>query len=57
MDKDNDLISPGQLMAAVWSAALALAVGILPRSTAGQAGSAGWLSAIAAVPASEVTHQ
>lgn len=50
MDKDKDLISPGQLMAAVWSAALALAVGILPRAVAEHSGTVGWLAAVAAVP-------
>ena len=49
MDK-KDLISPGQLMAAVWAASLALAVGILPGAVAAQSGGAGWLAAVAAVP-------
>ncbi len=51
MDKGKHCISPGQLMAMVWTSVLALAVDILPRLTAHQSGAAGWLAPLAAIPA------
>lgn len=48
MDKRE--ATPGQLMSAVWAAALAFGAGIVPRLAARQAGAAGWLAPAVALP-------
>lgn len=46
----DDRISLRQLLALLFAALLAPAIGVLPAQTAAQAGEAGWLSALAALP-------
>lgn len=46
----DDRISLRQLLALLFAALLAPAIGVLPSQTAALAGEAGWLSALAALP-------
>ena len=50
MKREADGISPGQLVAVFRLAVLAVAVGVLPRAAARQAGRAGWLAPLLAAP-------
>ena len=53
----DDRISLRQLLALLFAALLAPAIGVLPSQTAALAGEAGWLSALAALPGAIMTDK